>query len=300
MSPHPRGFLLDGKALSETIQAEIAQQVNEIKQKGHKVPHLAAVLVGSDGASETYVSHKVKACERVGFASTLKRYPDTTTEQELLEAIDELNADPEIDGFIVQLPLPKHIRVDKVLERISPAKDVDGFHPMNTGRMVANLPAYRPATPDGIVEMISRFNIPTRGRHVVVIGRSLIVGTPISLLLSRDGYPGDATVTLCHRYTEGLASYTRTADILIVAVGIPGFITADMVKEGCTVIDVGITRVTDETKKSGFSLKGDVAFDEVKKKAAFITPVPGGVGPMTIASLLKNTLLAAKGAVYGK
>ncbi len=297
---HQRGHLLDGKTLSETIQGEIAHQVEELKSKGHRAPHLAAVLVGSDGASETYVSHKVKACERVGFESTLVRLPDTIIEKELMEVIDELNNNPAIDGFIVQLPLPKHIRVDKVLERVSPAKDVDGFHPINTGRMVANLPAYKPATPDGIVEMISRFNIPTRGRHVVVIGRSLIVGTPISLLLSRDGYPGDATVTLCHRYTEDLASYTRRADILVVAVGIPGFVTAEMVKEGATVIDVGITRVADESKKSGFSLRGDVAFEQVSKKAAFITPVPGGVGPMTIASLLKNTLLAAKGAVYGK
>lgn len=297
---HQRGHLLDGKTLSETIQGEIAQQVAELKQKGKRVPHLAAVLVGSDGASETYVSHKVKACERVGFESTLVRLPDTIVEQELMDVIDELNNDPRIDGFIVQLPLPKHIRVDKVLERINPAKDVDGFHPINTGRMVANLPAYKPATPDGIVEMINRFNIPTQGCHVVVVGRSLIVGTPISLLLSREGYPGDATVTLCHRYTKDLPSFTKHADILVVAVGIPGFITADMVKEGATVIDVGITRVADESKKSGFSLKGDVAFEEVANKAAFITPVPGGVGPMTIASLLKNTLLAAKGAVYGK
>ncbi|AHM62434.1 5,10-methylenetetrahydrofolate dehydrogenase (nadp+); methenyltetrahydrofolate cyclohydrolase [Flammeovirgaceae bacterium 311] len=300
MIMHQRGHLLDGKTLSETIQGEIAQQVTELKKKGHKSPHLAAVLVGSDGASETYVSHKVKACERVGFESTLVRLPDTIVEQELMEVIDGLNNDVNIDGFIVQLPLPKHIRVDKVLERIKPSKDVDGFHPINTGRMVANLPAYKPATPDGIVEMINRFNIPTQGCHVVVVGRSLIVGTPISLLLSRDGYPGDATVTLCHRYTKDLASYTRRADILIVAVGIPAFITADMIKEGATVIDVGITRVADESKKSGFSLKGDVAFEEVAPKAAFITPVPGGVGPMTIASLLKNTLLAAKGAVYGK
>jgi methylenetetrahydrofolate dehydrogenase (NADP+)/methenyltetrahydrofolate cyclohydrolase len=297
MTMHQRGHLLDGKTLSETIQGEIAHQVAEMKQKGHKVPHLAAVLVGSDGASETYVSHKVKACERVGFESTLIRLPNTIVEQELMEVIDELNSDPRIDGFIVQLPLPKHIRVDKVLERISPAKDVDGFHPINTGRMVANLPAYKPATPDGIMEMINRFNIPTMGCHVVVVGRSLIVGTPMSLLLSREGY--DATVTLCHRYTKDVASYTRRADILVVAVGIPGFITEDMVKEGATVIDVGITRVVDESKKSGFSLKGDVAFEEVARKAAFITPVPGGVGPMTIASLLKNTLLAAKGAVYG-
>jgi methylenetetrahydrofolate dehydrogenase (NADP+)/methenyltetrahydrofolate cyclohydrolase len=300
MTMHQRGHLLDGKTLSETIQGEIAQQVTELKKKGHKAPHLAAVLVGSDGASETYVSHKVKACERVGFESTLVRLPDTIVEQELMDVIDGLNNDDNVDGFIVQLPLPKHIRVDKVLERIKPSKDVDGFHPINTGRMVANLPAYKPATPDGIVEMINRFNIPTQGCHVVVVGRSLIVGTPISLLLSRDGYPGDATVTLCHRYTKDLASYTRRADILVVAVGIPGFITADMVKEGATVIDVGITRVADESKKSGFSLKGDVAFEEVAPKVAFITPVPGGVGPMTIASLLKNTLLAAKGAVYGK
>jgi methylenetetrahydrofolate dehydrogenase (NADP+)/methenyltetrahydrofolate cyclohydrolase len=292
--------LLDGKALSLSIQHEIAQEVKILREQGKKIPHLAAILVGSDGASETYVSHKVKACQLVGFESSLLRFPDTISEAELLQEIDRLNADPEIDGFIVQLPLPKQMDVEKVIERIHPAKDVDGFHPINFGRMAASLPSYKPATPDGIVEMIRRHNIPTRGKHVVVVGRSQIVGTPISILLSRGTYPGDATVTLCHRFTENLAQYTRQADILIVAVGIPGMITADMVKEGATVIDVGITRLKDESKKSGYALKGDVDFDAVAQKAGFITPVPGGVGPMTIASLLKNTLLASQKAIYGE
>ena len=290
--------ILDGKALSLTIQEEISREVEYMKKEGKRVPHLAAILVGSDGASETYVSHKVKACERVGFKSTLKRFPDIISEEELLKYIERLNKDKSVDGFIVQLPLPKHIRNHKVIEAINPSKDVDGFHPVNFGRMAANMPSYKPATPDGIVEMIRRHNIVTRGRHVVVVGRSQIVGTPVSLLLSRGSDPGDATVTLCHRFTKNLEQYTRQADILIVAVGIPGLIKADMVKEGAVVIDVGITRVADDTKKSGYSLMGDVAYDEVAEKASYITPVPGGVGPMTIASLLKNTLLAAKGAVY--
>jgi methylenetetrahydrofolate dehydrogenase (NADP+)/methenyltetrahydrofolate cyclohydrolase len=290
--------ILDGKALSLTIQDEIAREVEYMKKEGKRAPHLAAILVGSDGASETYVNHKVKACERVGFTSTLKRFSDTISETELLKYIDKLNKDKTVDGFIVQLPLPKHIRNHKVIEAISPAKDVDGFHPVNFGRMAANMPSYKPATPDGIVEMIRRHNIVTRGQHVVVVGRSQIVGTPVSLLLSRGSDPGDATVTLCHRFTKDLPEITRQADILIVAVGIPGMIKADMVKEGAAVIDVGITRVPDENKKSGYSLKGDVEYEEVAAKASYITPVPGGVGPMTIASLLKNTLLAAKGAVY--
>lgn len=291
--------LLDGKALSLSIQHEIKQEVQLLQEQGKKTPHLAAILVGNDGASETYVNHKVRACELVGFQSSLLRFPETISEEELLQEIDKLNADPEIDGFIVQLPLPRHMDVEKVIERIKPAKDVDGFHPINFGRMAAGIPAYKPATPDGIVEMIRRHNIPTRGKHVVVVGRSQIVGTPVSLLLSRGTYPGDATVTLCHRFTENLAHYTRQADILIVAVGIPGMITADMVKEGAAVIDVGITRVKDETKKSGYALKGDIDFEPVKEKVSFITPVPGGVGPMTIASLLKNTLLASQKAIYG-
>lgn len=290
--------LLQGKELSQRIQEEVAKKVEALKEKGQKVPHLAAVLVGADGASETYVSHKVKACERVGFKSTLLRYDDTISEGELLAVVDELNANDDIDGFIVQLPLPKHIDMEKVIEQISPKKDVDGFHPINFGRMAANLPSYVPATPDGIIEMLKRYKIETRGAHVVVVGRSQIVGTPVSILLSRAAYPGDATVTLCHRHTKDLVNYTRQADILIVATGIPGMIKGDMVKKGAVVIDVGITRVADTAKKSGYVLKGDVDFDEVVKKASFITPVPGGVGPMTIASLLKNTYLASQKAIY--
>lgn len=290
--------LLQGKELSQRIQEEVARKVEALKEKGQKVPHLAAVLVGADGASETYVSHKVKACERVGFKSTLLRYDDTISEGELLAVVDELNANGDIDGFIVQLPLPKHIDMEKVIEQISPKKDVDGFHPINFGRMAANLPSYVPATPDGIIEMLKRYKIETRGAHVVVVGRSQIVGTPVSILLSRAAYPGDATVTLCHRHTKDLVNYTRQADILIVATGIPGMIKGDMVKKGAVVIDVGITRVADTAKKSGYVLKGDVDFDEVVKKASFITPVPGGVGPMTIASLLKNTYLASQKAIY--
>ena len=290
--------LLQGKELSHLIQEEIGHKVKEVKEKGGKVPHLAAVLVGNDGASETYVNHKVKACEKVGFKSTLLRYNDTISEGELLAVVDELNANDDIDGFIVQLPLPKHIDMEKVIEQISPKKDVDGFHPINFGRMAANMPAYVPATPDGIIEILKRYKIETRGAHVVVVGRSQIVGTPVSILLSRASYPGDATVTICHRHTKDLANFTRQADILVVATGIPGMIKGDMVKEGVVVIDVGITRVADTSKQSGFTLKGDVDFDDVAPKASYITPVPGGVGPMTIASLLKNTYLASQKAIY--
>lgn len=290
--------LLQGKELSEIIQEEITLKVNKLKQNGSRVPHLAAVLVGADGASETYVNHKVKACERVGYKSTLLRYDDTISEGELLAVVDELNANDDIDGFIVQLPLPKHIDMEKVIEQISPKKDVDGFHPINFGRMAANLPAYVPATPDGIIEMLKRYKIETRGAHVVVVGRSQIVGTPVSILLSRASYPGDATVTICHRHTKDLENFTRQADILIVATGLPGLIKGNMVKKGAVVIDVGITRVADASKKSGYSLKGDVDFDSVVKQAGYLTPVPGGVGPMTIASLLKNTYLASQKAIY--
>ena len=290
--------LLDGKKTSEAIQQEIASEVEAIKAKGGKVPHLAAVLVGNDGGSVTYVNNKVLACERIGFGSTLIRYEDDITEEELLRKIDELNNDDLIDGFIVQLPLPKHINTEKVIEAINPRKDVDGFHPTNVGRMVAGLPAYLPATPAGILQLLQRYNIETDGKHCVVIGRSNIVGTPMSILMAKSAYPGNATVTLCHRNTVDLPYYTRQADIIIVAVGKPGLVTADMVKEGAVVIDVGTTRVPDETRKSGFRLRGDVDFDTVAPKCSYITPVPGGVGPLTIAMLMQNTLRAAKKEVY--
>ncbi|WP_017731382.1 bifunctional 5,10-methylenetetrahydrofolate dehydrogenase/5,10-methenyltetrahydrofolate cyclohydrolase [Nafulsella turpanensis] len=290
--------LLQGKELSLQIQSEIADKVKALTAAGGKVPHLAAVLIGNNGASETYVDHKVKACEKVGFKSTLVRHDDTISEGDLLRVVDELNENDDIDGFIVQLPLPKHIDVNKVIEAIKPSKDVDGFHPINFGRMAGNMPAYIPATPDGIIEMLKRYKIETTGKHTVVVGRSQIVGTPVSILLSRAAYPGDSTVTLCHRHTKDLASFTKSADILVVATGIPGMISGDMVKEGVVVIDVGITRVEDKSRKSGYSLKGDVDFDSVAPKASYITPVPGGVGPMTIASLLKNTFLAAEKAIY--
>ncbi|WP_347159098.1 bifunctional 5,10-methylenetetrahydrofolate dehydrogenase/5,10-methenyltetrahydrofolate cyclohydrolase [Pontibacter chitinilyticus] len=290
--------LLDGKKTSESIQEEIAAEVAEIKANGGKVPHLAAVLVGNDGGSVTYVTNKVATCERIGFGSSLIRYEDTVTEEELLDKIRQLNEDDEVDGFIVQLPLPKHIDTEKVLEAIDPKKDVDGFHPINVGRMVAGLPAYLPATPAGILQLLERYQIETKGKHCVVIGRSNIVGSPMSILMSKCTYPGDATVTLCHRYTVDLPSYTRQADIIISAVGKPGLITTDMVKEGAVVIDVGTTRVPDATKKSGFRLRGDVDFENVAEKCSYITPVPGGVGPLTIAMLMKNTLKAAKREVY--
>lgn len=292
--------LIDGKQTAEAIKEEIAAEVAQRKAAGHKVPHLAAVLVGHDGGSETYVRNKVLACERVGFESTLLRYEDTITEAELLAKVRELNEDDAIDGFIVQLPLPRHIDTNKVIEAVRPEKDVDGFHPMNIGRMVAGLPALLPATPSGIVELLRRYELPTDGKHCVVIGRSNIVGTPVSILLAKNLEPGNCTVTLCHSRTRNLADITRTADILVAALGRPEFVTGDMVKPGAVVIDVGTTRVEDANKKSGWALKGDVNFAEVAPLTSYITPVPGGVGPMTIAMLLLNTLRAAKGEVYPK
>lgn len=290
--------ILDGKQISLQIRQEIAEEVKRMKQNGQRAPHLVAVLVGNDGASETYVNHKVKDCEEVGFRSSLYRYEASISEDELLQIVDAINQDAEVDGLIVQLPLPKHISVDKIIAKILPEKDVDGFHPVNLGRMVKGWPAYMPATPNGIVELIRRNSIDTAGKHCVVIGRSQIVGLPISILMGRNGYPGNCTVTLCHSKTNDIPAVTRQADILIAAIGIPGFVKGDMVKEGAVVIDVGTTRVTDATKKAGFSLKGDVLYEEVFDKCSYITPVPGGVGPMTRASLLQNTLLAAQKKVY--
>ena len=290
--------LIDGKQTAEDIKVEIAAEVVALKAAGRKVPHLAAILIGHDGGSEAYVRNKVLACERVGFESTLLRYEDDISEVELLAKVAELNQDAGIDGFIVQLPLPRHISSEKVIETIRPEKDVDGFHPMNLGRMVAGLPALLPATPSGIVELLRRYKLPTAGKHCVVIGRSNIVGTPISILLAKNLEPGNCTVTLCHSRTQNLASITQTADILVVALGRPEFVTAAMVKPGAVVIDVGTTRVEDATRKAGWALKGDVNFQEVAPRASYITPVPGGVGPMTIAMLLLNTLKACKHEVY--
>ena len=284
--------LLDGKATSAQIKEELAEAVIKLKAEGKKIPHLAAVLVGDDGASRTYVNAKVKACEKIGFKSTLVRRETDITEDELMQVIADLNNDDDIDGFIVQLPLPKHINETNVTLAISPAKDVDGFHPESLGNMVLGIPGYLPATPNGIMEMLKRYDIETSGKNCVVIGRSNIVGTPMSILLSRNTNPGNCTVTLAHSRTKNLAEITRKADILVVAIGKPEFVTADMVKEEAVVIDVGIHRIEDPTAKRGFRLKGDVKFDEVSEKSSFITPVPGGVGPMTIASLLQNTLKA--------
>jgi methylenetetrahydrofolate dehydrogenase (NADP+)/methenyltetrahydrofolate cyclohydrolase len=291
--------LIDGKQIAQDIRNEIARQVQSLTTAGGRAPHLAAVLVGNDGGSETYVSHKVKACGEVGFQSSLFRYPDTISEAELLQVVEDINRNPDIDGLIVQLPLPRHISPDKVTEKILPEKDVDGFHPANLGRMVKGWPCYLPATPNGIVELLRRSGIPTAGKHCVVLGRSQIVGLPMSILMGRAAEPGNCTVTMCHSRTTDIPAFTRQADILIAAIGKPGFVRADMVKEGAVVIDVGTTRVADPTKKSGFSLKGDVLFEEVAPKCSHITPVPGGVGPMTIASLLQNTLLASRKAIYG-
>lgn len=290
--------IIDGKLTSEQIKSEIATRVSEIKSAGGKTPHLAAILVGSDGASQTYVGAKVKACEQVGFHSTLVRLEANISEAELLQVVEDINTNPEIDGLIVQLPLPKHISVQKVTDKIKPEKDVDGFTPANVGRMTLGWPAYVAATPYGIVELLKRYKVETAGKHCVVIGRSHIVGSPMSILMARNEYPGNCTVTLTHSRTQNLPEITKTADILIVAIGKPEFVTADMVKEGAVVIDVGIHRVDDASKKSGFKLLGDVKFDEVAAKASAITPVPGGVGPMTIASLLYNTLLAAERRIY--
>lgn len=286
--------LLDGRATAKSIKAELVEKVASIKAENGKVPHLAAVLVGEDGASITYVNAKVKACEQIGFDSTLIRLPESTSEEVLLERVEALNRDADIDGFIVQVPLPKHIDEQKVVEAIVPEKDVDGFHPANLGKMLLDLPTLLPATPRGIMLLMERNGIETSGRHCVVIGRSHTVGTPISVLMSRNSSPGNATVTLCHSRTKDLPSITRQADILIVAIGREGFVTEDMVKEGAVVIDVGIHRVPSDQTKSGFKLKGDVRFEEVAPKCAYITPVPGGVGPMTIASLLWNTYLASQ------
>ncbi|MFT7612194.1 MAG: methylenetetrahydrofolate dehydrogenase (NADP+)/methenyltetrahydrofolate cyclohydrolase [Parvicellaceae bacterium] len=286
--------LLDGKATSAAIKEEIAQEVAEFVASGGKKPHLAAILVGENGASITYVNAKVKACEKVGFESTLVQLPSTISEDDLLAEIGKLNNNDDIDGFIVQLPLPDHISEDKVTMAVAPDKDVDGFHPENIGKMALNLPTFLPATPYGIMQLLERAKVDTSGKHCVVVGRSHIVGSPMSILMGRNAYPGNSTVTLTHSRTTNLKEICQTADILVVALGKPEFITSDYVKEGAVIIDVGITRVVDESKKSGFRLLGDVNFDDVAEKCSFITPVPGGVGPMTIASLLKNTILSAK------
>ena len=287
-------IILDGKATSNQIKEEIGLEVQELKKTGIRAPHLAAILVGNNGASLTYVNAKVKACAKAGFDSSLVQLSETISEEELLNEIEKLNSNPQIDGFIVQLPLPDHIDEQKVLLAVDPAKDVDGFHPMNVGKMTLNLPTFLPATPYGILELIKRYQIETSGKHVVVIGRSHIVGSPMSILMSQKRAAGNATVTITHSRTKNLKEITLQADIIVAALGIPEFLTADMVKDGVTIIDVGITRIVDETKKSGYRLAGDVHFDSVAKKASYITPVPGGVGPMTIAMLMKNTLLAAK------
>jgi methylenetetrahydrofolate dehydrogenase (NADP+)/methenyltetrahydrofolate cyclohydrolase len=284
--------ILDGRATSELVKTEIAAAVASIKAKGGKAPHLAAVIVGDDGASHTYVNNKVRTCKELGFDSSLITLPENTREAELLQKVKELNENDDIDGFIVQVPLPAHIDEDKVTEAIDPAKDVDGFHPENLGRMMLGLPSYISATPNGILELLKRNHIKTSGKHCVVVGRSNIVGTPMSILMSRNTEPGNCTVTLVHSRTKNIQEICVSADILIVAIGSPEFIKAEMVKQGAVVIDVGTTRVPDASKPKGFSLKGDVDFDAVKDKCSFITPVPGGVGPMTIVSLMQNTLQA--------
>ncbi len=287
-------IILDGKKTSNDLKDEIAIKVAKRKDQGKKTPHLAAILVGTDGASMTYVNSKVKACEKVGFSSTLIDLPEDTTEEQLLHEIEDLNKDKDIDGFIVQLPLPKQIDEQKVLMAVDPNKDVDGFHPVNVGKMALDLPTFLPATPYGILELLKRYKVETSGKNVVVIGRSHIVGRPMSILLSQKRDVGNATVTLVHSRTKNLEGITKEADIIVAALGKAEFLTGDMVKDGVTIIDVGITRVKDDTKKRGYRLAGDVDFESVSKKAGFITPVPGGVGPMTIAMLLKNTLLACE------
>jgi methylenetetrahydrofolate dehydrogenase (NADP+)/methenyltetrahydrofolate cyclohydrolase len=290
--------IIDGKAVAAQIKLEIAEEVKQIIASGSKRPHLAAVLVGHDGGSETYVASKVRTCEEVGFKSTLIRYEEDVTESELLNKVIELNNDADIDGFIVQLPLPKHISEQKVIETIDYRKDVDGFHPVNVGRMSISLPCFVSATPAGILELLKRYHIETSGKHCVVLGRSNIVGKPVANLLVQKSQPGDCTVTICHSRTKDIARYCLDADIIIAALGVPEFLKGDMVKEGAVVIDVGTTRIPSDKTKSGFRLSGDVAFDEVAPKCSYITPVPGGVGPMTIVSLMKNTLLAGKKAIY--
>lgn len=290
--------IIDGKAIAAEIKKEIAAEVNEIIAKGGKRPHLAAILVGHDGGSETYVAHKVRACEECGFTSTLIRYEDDITEETLLAKVEELNNDPDIDGFIVQLPLPKHFNEQKVIEAIDYRKDVDGFHPINAGRLTIGLPCYLSATPNGIMELLRRYNIDTKGKKCVVLGRSNIVGKPVANLMLQKGNPGDATVTVCHSRTANITEECRQADIIIAALGQPHFVKAEMVKEGAVIIDVGTTRVPTTETKSGFRLMGDVDFANVSPKCSYITPVPGGVGPMTIVSLMQNTLLAAKKEIY--
>ena len=290
--------LIDGKKIADDIKKEIAAQVEEMVAQGKKRPHLAAILVGHDGGSETYVAHKVKACEQCGFTSTLIRFEDDVTEEKLLATIDELNGNADVDGFIVQLPLPKHISEQKIIEAIDYRKDVDGFHPINVGRMSIGLPCFLSATPAGIIELLRRYNIPTKGANCVVLGRSNIVGKPVATLMMQTGYRGDATVTVCHSATKNLKEICAQADIIIAALGSPGFVTEDMVKPGAVIIDVGTTRVPDATRKSGFRLRGDVDFENVAEKCSYITPVPGGVGPMTIVSLMKNTLLAGQHVIY--
>ncbi len=290
--------LIDGKAVAAHIKQQIAQEVSDIKAAGGKTPHLAAILVGHDGGSETYVANKVKACAECGFKSSLIRFENDVTEQELLDKVKELNEDPDVDGFIVQLPLPKHISEQKVTEAIDYRKDVDGFHPVNVGRMSIGLPCFLSATPAGIIDLLAHYNIETKGKHCVVLGRSNIVGKPVASLMMQKAYPGNATVTVCHSATPNIKEICLTADIIIAALGSPEFVTADMVKDGAVLVDVGTTRVPNANTKSGFKLTGDVKFDEVAPKCSFITPVPGGVGPMTICSLMKNTLLAGKKAIY--
>ncbi len=291
-------IILDGKKTSKEIKEELKQKTAELVAAGKKVPHLAVILVGDNGASKTYVNSKIKACEYVGFKSTLVKYDESVSEQELLDKIREINSDEDIDGLIVQLPLPKHIDEQKVIEAIDYKKDVDGFHPVNAGRLVLGLPAFVPATPMGIMELLKRYNVPVRGKHAVVLGRSHIVGRPMSILLGQKGEFADATVTLCHSRTHDIEKFTKEADIVVVALGKPEYLIGEMVKEGVVVIDVGITRVETDENEKGYKIVGDVHFDSVSKKASYITPVPGGVGPMTIASLLMNTYLSATGKIY--
>ncbi len=290
--------LIDGKKVAEDIKREIAAEVDEMVASGKRRPHLAAILVGHDGGSETYVANKVKACEVCGFKSTLIRFEDDVTEEKLLETIDSLNRDPEVDGFIVQLPLPRHISEQRIIEAIDYRKDVDGFHPVNVGRMSIGLPCFVSATPAGIIELLRRYGVETKGKRCAVLGRSNIVGKPVANLMMQKANPGNATVSVLHSASENLKEICAEADIIIAALGQPGFVTEDMVKPGATIIDVGTTRVPDATRKSGFRLRGDVDFENVAPKCSFITPVPGGVGPMTICSLMKNTLLAAKKEIY--
>ncbi|MDR3195058.1 MAG: bifunctional methylenetetrahydrofolate dehydrogenase/methenyltetrahydrofolate cyclohydrolase FolD [Tannerella sp.] len=299
MNEREQHRLIDGKAVAAQIKVELAAEVAAIRAAGGKIPHLAAILVGHDGGSETYVASKVKSCAEIGFKSTLVRYEADVTEEELLRKVDELNRDADVDGFIVQLPLPAHISEQKIIESIDYRKDVDGFHPVNAGRMLLGLPCFKSATPAGILELLKRYRIETGGKHCVVLGRSNIVGKPMATLMMQKGYPGDCTVTVCHSRSENLKEMCLSADILIVALGVPEFLKADMVKDGAVVIDVGTTRLPSSVTKSGYKLTGDVCFNEVAPKCSYITPVPGGVGPMTIISLMRNTLLAGKKEIFG-